>query len=461
MPVAGAAAALLWVGACVQTRLEPCADDQHCARWGAVCNPVTHVCWRPPVLDAALGCSRSVDCADPARPVCSDGVCRPCQEGDDALCAARAAASPRCNLATGGCVECRPASQAIDCTGPRPICTADGSCRRCQGHAECPSLVCNLDGSCAPATAIVYVSNLMPCSASPAGTLADPFCEIQPALAALGGRSVVRVLGNAARVYAAASVMGLQVSLIGPGGRANPPAVIQAQDNHGVAVAGNAAVTVDGLEIKEALGVHDGITCSTTGTATLVLRRSYIHNNNRYGVSASNCSARLDANFITDNRGGGVVLTNSVGYQLENCILVRNGPIGRAVTINVGSSGGVRFNTIANNAIAPPGAGAIACNASTLIENSIIWMNSKDPATMSQLTGACMLAGVDIDQFWPSGTVNLPPDFTSDFHLDGRTAHNLDCCIDKIENATVDHDIDFTPRPQNVKWDLGAHEVRY
>jgi hypothetical protein len=401
-------------------------------------------------VDLAPACTQSGQCGNLSQPVCgADGSCRACRDsGDDAACAAHGLG--RCG-ASGACVACRAATQAVDCTSPiAPVCGSDGSCRGCRAHGECDSLVCSGDGSCAVKANVVYVNNGVVCSAMPAGTQGDPYCDIQAAVAGRGTRTLVRVLGSATP-YGPVSLTDTSISLIGPG--ANPAAIINGLTQHGIAIQGTGTVLIDGFEITASAGAHDGIRCATTGTMQLEVLRSYIHENNRFGINVGGCDLAIDRTMVTSNGGGGISVSNS-GFDIENCIVAKNGTIGVSFGPPLKAGSIFNFNTVVQNGT-PGTVGGVLCGVSLSIENSIVWGNSK--GGNSQLSGSCNLSVVDIDE--AGGTFNVQPDFTADFHLNGRTANNLACCIDQIASSPVDHDFDGTHRPINVKWDVGAHEV--
>ena len=131
------------------------------------------------------GCTSTADCPDD-HPICDSRVCRACSgSGDDATCAGRSAATPRCFAASGSCAACAVAGvQSSDCATATPICGSGGVCRACTAHAECSAQLCSLDGSCADGTTIAYADNAGgTCTGTHAATAADPACDITAALA--------------------------------------------------------------------------------------------------------------------------------------------------------------------------------------------------------------------------------------------------------------------------------------
>ena len=77
---------------------------------------------------------------------------------------------------------------------------------------------------------------------------------------------------------------------------------------------------------------------------------------------------------------------------------------------------------------------------------------------------ACQLQRSALDEEGSGGDnrYKANPDFVSlqDFHL-RRTANSNACCIDQLDGAAAPRvDIDGTSRPQGVRFDIGAHEVK-
>jgi hypothetical protein len=447
----------------------PCTDPAN-----PVCDPVTHHCGPAPdggvpadlsVADAASPdlapmCTLSSQCSD-VMPICAAGVCGGCNgPSDDAECQAHKATTPRCDATAHICVTCRAATQDTDCTTTQPVCDT-GVCRKCKAHSECTSLVCKDDGTCATPADTLYVDNKGGgCAAGiHTGAPNDPFCDIQPAVTALTTQHFIRVIGSLAP-YGVVTLAGPSVTLVGPGGQASPSAQINGGTaNAAVDVSAGSAVIVDGFEVMG--GTHDGIDCSGA-TSTITVRASFIHSFNGLGVSASQCALTLDRDQVGPaNSAGGINVGATTTYAITNCMVAGNGTIAAGVGLATSATGTFRHNTVVNNLVTS-GLGGIDCGMSTKqIENSIVWNNTKD-STPSQIGKYCALVNSDIDETI-AGNQNTAPDFVSvagnDYHLNGRTTNNLACCIDQIASSPVTHDFDGTPRPINVKWDIGAHEV--
>jgi hypothetical protein len=390
------------------------------------------------------GCHGAADCPS-ERPLCAGGSCRACAgSDDDAACAARAPATPRCFVASGRCAACAVAGgESADCAVAAPVCGGDGACRACAAHAECSSHLCRLDGTCAAPAAVAYADNRGgACSGSHAGTLADPACDVSAALAV---HPTVRVLGSSA-AYPPLAIAAGDVELVGPD--TSPGARLTGDlSNPALSVGGaTTRVLVDHLEISGGGAGTDGIYCSNGSPGpTLIVRRSFIHRVGGAGITANRCTLAVDRSQIGPLATGGAIVLTSSPYTVTNSFIAGNGSAGSfAVVINPGSTAvgaGLAHDTIAGNV-----GGGIQCNLATTIASSIVNGNG----TMDT-SGSCTLVG----------STTMAPDFagSGDWHLAGRTAANLACCIDRVPSSPVDHDFDGRARPQGAAWDVGAHEV--
>jgi hypothetical protein len=391
------------------------------------------------------GCASSADCPDD-RPICDARVCRACAgSGDDGVCLGRSAATPRCFAASGSCAACAVAGvESGDCAAATPICGSGGACRGCTTHAECSAQLCNLDGSCAAAAMIAYADNAGgTCTGTHAATLADPACDVAAALAV---QSTVRVLGSSAS-YPHFSLGSGSVRIVGADTK--PSATISGDSgNPAISISGmTTTALLDELEIIGSGTNQPGVSCiNTTLGPSLAMRRCSIHGVNGVGISATNCTVALDRDQIGPGDAGGGVSLSGAPYTVTNCFIVANGSGGPGALLGSGAtamSPGFMHNTVVSNA-----AGGILCSGATTIANSIVESNA-----LMDTSGACTL----------TGSTSLVPEFVSasDYHLAGRTAANLACCIDQLTTSPVDHDFDGRARPQptNGKWDVGAHEV--
>jgi hypothetical protein len=222
-----------------------------------------------------------------------------------------------------------------------------------------------------------------------------------------------------------------------------------------VKVGDGSAVTLDGIDLG--FGSADVVDCSANLNSVLTVVRSALHDAGRTGLMASNCTVTLDADTFTNDALGGISVANGK-YEITNCTITQCGKSGAAVTLTQTLGGHFRHNTVtANNPMT--GVGGVACvPGGQTVEASIVWGNAK--FMNSQVLG-CVVSNSLLDEMIGTGNKTGPaPTFTPDFHLDGHKNGNDQCCIDQIDSSSVMHDRDYNPRPFNVKYDIGAHEVQ-
>lgn len=429
-------------------------------------------------------CSGAADCTDPAKPICdttlNGGTCRPCAgSADDAQCAVHAAGSICLVDGTnaGKCGACRPANGMAttnnNCSSTMPVCATNGTCRICRAKSECPSGVCKTDGSCAAATDVAYVDNrgsVTTCKInhpSPVGTMADPLCDIQDAVAGSKQFSVVKGEGTMTvpAPYGALSITNRNIMIVGPGKTASPAVTISPTltTSDAVLVSGTSVVQLTGVEITGAVGTHNGVSAGSGTTVTI--KDANIHGNGGAGISATDCTLTVDASYIgPNNGGGGISLSGSTSYSVTNSIVAGNGTTARGVTINDTATGTFAFNTVASNSVSPASPGGVSCGlgAAKLIQSSVVVGNTSSGGT--QFAGNCMLQNVVTGPDGFMGATMMMPTLDTTFRLKPNDAANQACCVDKIASPTTpnaDHDVDFAKRPQGAtgKWTIGGNEL--
>ena len=407
-------------------------------------------------------CMASVECA-PTAPICGMGACRPCTAGDEAECAKRSLMTPICDTGTHECSGCRK-GQAADCPDPAmPTCDANGACRKCVLHTDCTSMVCNSDGTCESTSNILYVDNKNgTCTGLNQGSMADPICDINAAVTMIAGaKTIIRVLPSTA-AYGPVAINNISVTIIGAGIKGAGGTAIAGGTNAGVNITGTPTVVLDGLDIKS----------STTGgatPATLMIVRSFIHNVGGIGANIVNkCNVTLNRDEIGPGNTGGGVSVSAGTYTITNCFITGNGTGGAGVTLASSATGMFVHNTVTANSTTV-GLAGIDCGsmATKAIENSIVWNNTKDPLALpsSQVGTKCVLTFVDINESNAGlGNSMTQPTFVdspnNNYRLVKGDTNNGACCVDRIDTSSVLDDIDGTLRPVNLKWDIGAHEVK-
>lgn len=425
---------------------------------------------------ASSGSCRTVlNCKDDAAPICdaTSLACRSCQAGtDDVACRNRNAATPICGPA-GRCVGCMSNS---DCTDLRtPVCGTNKACVACQRSTDCVSGICSADGSCAPASDVLYVNNKATCSAMPRGSKDDPFCAIQDAVDAanLTNKSYISVEGTgtpyAALTITAASSSGLRI--VGSAGGTGVGVPVRSSGTEAAlrveATGGaNLKVTLSGLDLESLSG--NAVEC--LGNAALTIESSRLHNSLE-GILVSTCKLTVDGARIYLNRRNGISLSNVSEYNIQNSMIWRNDVSGIALS---NSQGVLRFLTIYSNGTASgdrsPG---VDCGAgNNLIEHSLVFSNISglSPELINLQMVGCMTTGVLTNDSRNGTYRQMVPDFISasgsdasrfDLRLRSDSTSNTDCCIDKVpQGSFINHDIDGNKRPQGGGYDIGAHEAR-
>lgn len=243
-------------------------------------------------------CRTDAECSAPT-PHCSMGDCVACSDtpDPDGACAALDPDLPLCE--DGGCVQCRDGDATV-CTGTVPVCdVATHTCVGCTTHAQCPTSACHLDeGSCLPPENVWYVDGDAGACAAADGSLAAPYCTIGEALAQIGqaSRGTIRILTTAAPYSEALEIDGNRiVALLAQG---DVPPVLDAS--------GAPSLTVDGATVfAERLRWQSNAT-----DPALVL---------------DDAVAWIDRCEIVQNQGGGIDATAGTVLHLRTSVIGAGG----------------------------------------------------------------------------------------------------------------------------------------
>ncbi len=420
--------------------------------------------------DAAPVCVENSGCNAAGKPICDSAqrVCRACVKGSPSAECAAFAGRGVC-AASGDCVECE---SNQDCAAAGKTCRASTlTCVPCQANAECASGACRADHVCAAQADLLYVDNKSgTCTGTHAGTLAEPFCQVAPALLAPG--STILVAGSNTDYDAIAVTTALDKAIVGPGRTATPVARFAQAMKSGVSListTGIAKLSLAGVVIIGSSGGLDapGVACTQPPgtTASLTVARSLIRKSGLHAVDSNACALTLDANEITLNTGGGVKV-NGGSYTITNNIIAGNGNITTGAVpgfaVDITATGTFAYNTVAKNLVSS-GIGGVDCSTATHpLSASIVTQNTAG----SQFSGACTFTNVVAGTTeTATGPTKLDPAFVSasNFRLDmtpgaAKTANEA-CCVDQLTSGSSDHDVDSAARPIRTKWDIGAFEA--
>ncbi len=477
----------LGLGGCTSTSGVPCSDTSQCVQFAAMC--IDGHCHVPDDLDlSGIDLSVPVDAAGPAdlanpdagpscaageacpeaAPICGDDQrCRPCGGGDNVGCTAHDVLTPRCAIETGTCSACRVASEALDCpTAALNVCGIDGSCRKpCLLDKDCdsglcdPAIVTPNARSCARLDEIVYVQNAAGCLGNHAGTLADPVCSIDAALALRPNGGFIHVLTG--------TTLGPASTAITKGYYIFGDAQISAPDTvngmftfqrAGFMVNAGGRLYLDGIDIADAKKA--AVTCDG---GAVTIRNAEIVNTGTAALDGKNCSFTVE--HLRIRNGHDAIRHDGGTLSVSNTFIQQNA----GVAISTTASSTVllaAYLTIVYNKPATSGVGgALSCGGALALQNSIVVGNQTNGAGTSH-SGSCSFAFCDaVPLVAGSGTMtSVVPDFPLPiimpryFTLQGQTDPNKACCIDRAQPIAAVTD-DFYGTLRGTAPDIGAHEL--
>ena len=458
---------------------ESCLVSSEECPTGTFCDAISQRCISESLRDVER-CRLPIDCPDAARPLCQDGVCRACTQITEIKASDQACLSlgqpflricVRSGPRKGQCGECRASGE---CSDPqRPVCI-DGLCRACQQHSECSeSGVCN-DGSglidvpgvdvghCVPSEQVVFV-DVARCPSGGSGAVGShekPFCELS---SAAGKGPLIAIAARMSGTYAAAAFSdGKRSVVVGPG--RDGSALLSAVTATGM----RTAVTLIDVALT---GTGTALSC-TAGAQLRLLRGSVVGSAASGGTSidAQGCD-RLDISESKVARSKGAALRIGSGtrsYRIVSSLFYDNaGP--SAIRMAAGTAGLFVGNTLINNGAQGTDGGAVFCEGSAALHDSLIVQNGRSLRTDgmgnplgTQFLGSCVLNNivVGIDAAGVSGKgIPAIPDLDNLFQL-RDTPNNEACCIDQALLCEGEADFFGNRRKQGERCDIGAHELR-
>lgn len=320
----------------------------------------------------AGGCTLSVECADPASPICADMACVPCSSDDE--CLAKSADAPACSD-TGRCVACTP-SNASACTDTTPICNAAiNECEGCDFHEQCPDSACRIATGACFDTAEVYDVG--------AG---QTYANIEAAVTDLGeGGEVVLRIHDGPSYDGAVTIAG-----------AGTAYAFLADDDAMV------PQWINSMDASPTLLVEDGAEVYVQSL------RFTANTDGAYpGITADGATLYLDRTSVVGNDGGGLLFSNDAHGYLRTCIVGGNGAgLGpsRGLTVDA-STLEVAYSTIARND-ADTADDSLSClGASTVSVRNSILVGRDDP---SVLCAGATIQDSALDQGF-GGNTNVGP----------------------------------------------------
>lgn len=462
----GACDALSFEGSLFPTEENPrnCVTNPTACAADEVCDRVKKRC-----ISSSGTCASSGSCISESAAFCNAGFCVGC----NALDASATEADQRCDewsrqrggnqrLCIGGaCKECR---SNADCWRPgKTFCNqANNSCVGCVRDADCSaagSMICRTDesmlgtgelltkiGECVEGKDVAYVKNqLGGCSetAANAGTFANPYCQIQTAIAK--GTSFIRVLGGSSD-YNPILVNrdSLQRVIVYGSGQGN-------LNFQAATVSNGAWLTLHDIGIK-ATDLEAAIQCDTKGRLTV--RRVLISAAGviRYGIRADQCSqVTIERTKIDGVSAHGIWINGGSQHRVVNNAITRSGTafIKTALRIGPGVTNSIfAFNTVTGNTA------GVLCEAEQMVSDSIIQGNDSYNISGCNIERVVTMGAMLVDV----SAAGADPRLTGD-------SMTMPLVVDKAMQLPasvppVTEDYFGNPRPAGGGLDIGFHEYR-
>lgn len=313
-----------------------------------------------------------------------------CEDGPDHLCDQPDAKPMVCEMSsdcTGAakvcdnneCVECT-AAEDDACTGAKPVCdTTARTCRACAEHADCPSRVCQPDGSCAAATAVAYVD-------AQAGQDANN-CEMSTPCrtvmtASSKGKQIIKLKGNLDEAVSFGS--GTNFTLF-----ADPNTKLTRSGGGTVVdVSATANITIHDLEIN-----GGGIGIAMSGNPQLVLEGIRLSGCTQLAMQVSTGSFTLSRSNIINNPGGGIQISGGV-FKVVGNTFTNNGSDsanvgGMYINAPQNAMHRIEFNSFHRNKTIDAQGTGLHCAVNNLVARNNILFGNGTLTNPVQIGGAC------------------------------------------------------------------------
>ena len=407
-------------------------------------------------------CSTTAEC-DPAAPYCaSNGLCGPsCESSSQCPGFGQSANAKICS--NGACVECVAAS---DCPADRPVCDGN-ACRACALDSECPTGACGDDGACIAESSIVYVNATTGFDAGPC-TRQAPCKDLQAAVqhtTATRSHIVMDPGTYIGPTTVNSSVTSAPAIVIHGGG-----ATLEADSG-----TDNTIITV----VDVATTVHDAIFKDNNAFAQAILSQSApctvyrITTQSTGGIAAGSNMTIHDAVLNDTKVGPAIALGNGSHVSMDRVIVnggitgvtatqggailnITNllvwGTTGAGVDLAPGTTGTIAFATVADTGRSSSTGRAFNCAAGLTVSSSIVWTPMGTP-----IGGGCTLNTVIAGPAPVTNTLNQDPMFKDEAHRDYHLAPGSPA-KDLVDTGPAT-DFEGDPRPQGVRFDVGADEA--
>lgn len=401
-------------------------------------------------------CNLTANC-DPAAPYCTNGLCEPTCT-DDTQCPGFGQGATDRSCMAGSCVECLASK---DCPAERPVCDRN-ACRTCKLDSECASGACGDSGACLDETSLIYIDAANGLDAGPCIRSA-PCKSLQFAVSStLPMRShIVMASGTYVGIVNIDSTTTTSptVTVHGGGGILTPPSV----DVTSLRV-GNVAAVLHDLTFDGGTGP-----ALQTGPAPCTVYRAKFKNTGGIAVGANLIMQDVE---IVNAASTGIYLDGSSHLMLDRVSVhggtygLRTGTSGATVdVVNLlvfdtqraaidltGAVGIVESATVADCDATVFSPQAFVCSSGLTVQSSIIWT----PGAPS-IAGGCTINTSIAGPTSVAGAMSVDPLFVDETHRDYHLSASSPA--KDLVDTGPSTDLDGNPRPQGVRFDIGAYEA--
>ncbi|CAN5896980.1 hypothetical protein BH11MYX2_BH11MYX2_22910 [soil metagenome] len=337
-----------------------------------------------------------------------------------------------------------------DCTtAAKPTCSADHVCRACQIDTDCGTTgVCMLDGTCAAAARIMYVS---PTGTGAACSTAAP-CALDQAVSLIAaGRDVIKLAPTMYdRTTTLAVAPAVPVLIAGEG--ATIRNLVSAM--FGFTWTSNGDVTFTGVTFD-----HNAKFGSECLGGKLTLSRVTMRSALLAFFAAAACDVTAERTVWTGNQLYSISIPDGVStLHIRNSLFANNGTTDNTISQiflqDAGLVGEIENTTIANNlSDTQP---SINCTGPFTVRNVISFGNTAPPSA------ACAVSYSDVEAGFGGANnhnVTLGPAFVgaTDYHLQATSP--VRGIGDPANVLPLDYDFQPRPQPAGSAPDLGFDEV--